>query len=226
MNNPVLDLCDEILKDWASTMPMHIILIGAHGTGKSTLAKAISEQLGIPVTESVARAVKKSFETIFIEAPDAKELALQNTLCELSRWDFTRWKECINVMTRCPLDTLAYARVNARNATGPAKEGFQIIHDHHLRKFKQDEASQQMLKQSVFLYLPIEFPLEQDGVRPMDVEYQKQVDAAMRQLIYELDITPIVVSGTVEERMRTFMDHLEKVFFEKNSELFGEPCNE
>lgn len=225
MNNPVLELCDNILRNWAATMPMHIILIGAHGTGKSTLAKAISEQLGIPVTESVARAVKKSFENIFIEALNAKELALQNTLCELSRWDFTRWKECINVMTRCPLDTLAYARVSALNATGPAKEGFQIIYDHHYRKFKQDEVAQQMFKQSIFLYLPIEFPLEQDGVRPMDVEYQKQVDTAMRLLIYELDIAPIVVSGTVEERMRTFMDHLDKVFLEKNSKMFGEPEN-
>ena len=225
MSNPVLELCDDILRNWAATMPMHIILIGAHGTGKTTLANAIGNELGIPVTESVARAVKKCFETIFIESPGAKELALQNTLCELSRWDFTRWKECINVMTRCPLDTLAYAKVNAMNSTNPAKEGFQSIYDHHLEKFKQDETSRQMLKQSVFLYLPIEFPLEQDGVRPMDVEYQKQVDEAMRQLIYELNITPIMVSGTVEERVRTFMDHFEKVFSGKNGKVFGGPEN-
>lgn len=225
MSNPILVPCNNILRNWANITPMHIILIGAHGTGKSTLAKAISEQLDIPVTESVARAVKKCFEDVSINGPDFKELVLQNTLCELSRWDFTRWKECINVMTRCPLDTLAYARVSAMNATGTTKEGFQFIHDHHLMEFKQDEVSRQMLKQSIFLYLPIEFPLEQDGVRPMDVEYQKQVDVAMRQLIYELDIAPMVVSGTVDERLKTFMDYFNKVFLEKNRRMFDEPEN-
>ena len=32
-----------------------IILIGSHGTGKSTLAKALAEVLDLPITESVAR---------------------------------------------------------------------------------------------------------------------------------------------------------------------------
>ena len=55
------------------------------------------------------------------------------------------------------------------------------------------------------VYLPIEFALEDDGMRPTDKDFQKNVDGAMRSLIYDFKITPLVVTGSVEERVESVM---------------------
>lgn len=187
-----------------------IILIGSHGTGKSTLAKALAEELDLPITESVAR--------ILLELkynPDPMDY--QEAVCKLSRWDFTRWKDVPNIMTRCPLDTLAYTKALSRKKNDKLYLGkynydrlYEEIYNRHLEHFKKDEVAMEMLKHSLFVYLPIEFKPENDGVRPIDPEYQQAVDQAMRELIYEFQITPLVVSGSVEERVEKVMDFIAK----------------
>lgn len=185
----------------------HIILIGAHGTGKSTLANALSKELDIPVTESIARATKQIFEGV--EDPRI-ELIKQNAMCSMSRWDFNRWKDVPNIMTRCPLDTLAYTSVMVKYHDTPEYDYLQMMR-YHNEEFKNDPVAREIMKHSLFVYIPIEFAIENDGVRPTDVEYQKQVDQAMRELIYGFGITPIVATGTVEERVKTVLNHLNKI---------------
>lgn len=180
-----------------------IILIGSHGTGKSTLAKALAEELDLPITESVARIV---IETSSRYDPDPIEF--QNRLCKMSHWDFTRWKDVPNIMTRCPLDTLAYTKALSRQKED--KYDYQELYNRYLEQFKKDEVAMEMVKHSLFVYLPIEFKPENDGVRPVDPEYQQAVDQAMRELIYEFQITPLVVSGSVEERVEKVMDFIAK----------------
>ncbi len=189
-----------------------IILIGAHGTGKSTLAKALAEELDLPITESVARIVIETTPRY-----DADPIEFQNRLCKMSHWDFTRWKDVPNIMTRCPLDTLAYTKALSRQKEDKSGAGkykydydklYQEIYNRYLEQFKKDEVAMEMLKHSLFVYLPIEFKPENDGVRPIDPEYQQAVDQAMRELIYEFQITPLVVSGSVEERVEKVINYI------------------
>lgn len=175
-----------------------IILIGAHGTGKSTLAKVLAEAFNFPITESVAR--------ILLELkynPDSMDY--QEAVCKLSRWDFTRWKDVLNIMTRCPLDALAYTKALSRKKEDKL---YSDMYNRHLEHFKKDEVAMEMLKHSLFVYLPIEFKPENDGVRPTDPEYQQVVDQAMRELIREFQITPLVVSGSVEERVEKVINYI------------------
>lgn len=184
-----------------------IILIGAHGTGKTTLANALAEVIETPVVESVAREVQKNIK--YLENNDIIDVtnqsknnladAYQNVLCSMSRWDFMRWVKtgipCI--MTRCPLDTIAYAMADEKVST-------EIVESNRL-VLDNDEEFIDAIKNSLFVYIPIEFGIENDGIRPVDVTFQHQVDAAMRKLIYDFEIVPLVVTGSVEERMEAIL---------------------
>ena len=113
----------------------------------------------------------------------------------MSRWDYMRWidvEEAI-IMTRCPLDTIAYAGADANVSDD--------IYIQNLNILKENQEFMDSLKSSLFVYLPIEFDIEDDGTRPMDKMFQKKVDACMRNLMYEFQITPLVVTGTVKERV-------------------------
>ena len=197
-----------------------IILIGAHGTGKSTLADALSKKLDIPVVESVAREVFKNWkylkDTCLITGltPNGESNVKQNILCSMSRWDFMRWAnaDIPVIMTRCPLDTLAYAAAD--------KTVSQSILDTNKKILLENEEFMNALNSSLFIYLPIEFNIENDGVRPTDIEFQKEVDEEMRKLIYEFKITPLVVSGSVDERVDTVMGYLKSGLTEALNGIF------
>lgn len=184
-----------------------IILIGAHGTGKTTLANELSNIINMPVVESVAREVQKNIR--YLENNDIIDVAnqsknylantYQNVFCSMSRWDFMRWVDakvpCI--MTRCPLDTIAYAYADDYVCNDIAKTNKDIL--------RESAGFMEAIKRSLFIYIPIEFGIENDGVRPTDVEFQKHVDEYIRKLIYDFEITPLVVTGSVEERLKTIL---------------------
>jgi len=191
-----------------------IILIGAHGTGKTTLANKLNELLGITVVESVSREFHKDMKYLddagILDgrvSKVAKTSALQNVMCSMSRWDYMRWinvDEAI-IMTRCPLDTIAYAGADANVSDD--------IYIQNLNILKENQEFMNSLKSSLFVYLPIEFDIEDDGTRPMDKMFQKKVDACMRNLMYEFQITPLVVTGTVKERVeQIIVKMVSKVF--------------
>ena len=189
-----------------------IILIGAHGTGKSTLANALSERLDIPVVESVAREFFKDWKYIkdtCLVTPmtvEGEANVKQNILCSMSRWDYMKWTNAgvPVIMTRCPLDTLAYAAADANVNPTVFKTNTKIL--------QESEEFMNTLNTSL--------NIEDDGVRPTDLEFQKKVDEEMRKLIYEFKITPLVASGSVDERVNTVMDYLRNGITAALDEIF------
>lgn len=184
-----------------------IILIGTHGTGKTTLANELSKIIGIPAVESVAREVSKDLKQLedagVVETnkiPDSiRKSAYQNVLCSMAFWDFMRWvnADVPCIMTRCPLDTIAYAMAD-KNVT------YDIVKS-NLDNLKNNDVFQQAIRCSLFIYIPVEFGIENDGVRPTDTGFQKEVDAGICKLIYDFKITPLVVTGSVEERLEAIL---------------------
>jgi nicotinamide riboside kinase len=51
-------------------------------------------------------------------------------------------------------------------------------------------------------YIPIEFPLEKDGVRFEDDEYQKIIDLQIIKYLKRYKIPYITLTGTLEERLK------------------------
>lgn len=198
----MMDKTDSLIYD-------RIIFIGAHGTGKSTLAKELSSILSMPVVESVAREAAKDFRILENECMISSNIperyrknAYQKVLCSMSYWDFMRWvgAEVPCIMTRCPLDTIAYAMADDDITGHTTSECLKVL--------QEDDKFRKALESSLFVYLPIEFGIEDDGVRPTDVEFQSRVDEAMHKLMNMFGILPQEVSGTVEERLNSILQHI------------------
>ena len=163
----------------------------------------------MPVVESVAREAAKDFRILENECMISSNIpeqyrknAYQKVLCSMSYWDFMRWvgAEVPCIMTRCPLDTIAYAMADVDITYHTTSECLKVL--------QEDDKFRKALENSLFVYLPIEFGIEDDGVRPTDVVFQSKVDAAMHKLMNMFGILPQVVSGTVEERLNSILQHI------------------
>ena len=175
-----------------------IILIGAHGTGKSTLANALAVETGAPVVESVARQFGEMWRVLEDTGAvkPGQDVVKQECLSSWAYWDFMRWSQMAQpvIMTRSPLDTLAYMKCD-RNIP-------ESLYNLYVKTWGEDVRFTTALWHSLFIYLPIEFGIEDDGVRPTDVLFQRDVDDAMRELADTFRLTPVEVHGTVEERVQ------------------------
>jgi nicotinamide riboside kinase len=60
----------------------------------------------------------------------------------------------------------------------------------------------------VYCYLPIEFPLVCDNVRPIDVVYQRAVDDAIREIFAEYSLAYRALSGSLDERVNQLVQLL------------------
>jgi hypothetical protein len=50
-------------------------------------------------------------------------------------------------------------------------------------------------------YLPIEFPIVLDGLRPDDPSYQREIDRRLLSILRAHDIRYVTLTGSVEERI-------------------------
>jgi len=57
-------------------------------------------------------------------------------------------------------------------------------------------------------YIPIEFPIEKDGLRFEDEHYQEIIDLQILKLLKRYKIPYITVSGTIEERLAIIRKHI------------------
>jgi thymidylate kinase len=55
-------------------------------------------------------------------------------------------------------------------------------------------------------YFPIEFDMENDGVRPEDEEYRKKID----KRIFTLVPNPIFITGTIEQRKKKIEEEIRR----------------
>ena len=61
----------------------------------------------------------------------------------------------------------------------------------------------------LYVYVPIEFPMVMDTVRPPDTAYQKQVDKQATDLLRYFGMKTVVARGSLSERCRTVIGRLQ-----------------
>ena len=64
------------------------------------------------------------------------------------------------------------------------------------------------LSYDVFVHLPVEFPLVEDGHRPVSERFRERSDTMLRTTLGALGIPCIVVGGTLEHRLERIVDEL------------------
>jgi nicotinamide riboside kinase len=165
-----------------------IAIVGSFSTGKTTLAESAADKLGLPLLPEVAREIAAQGFKLDKDATVETEtlIFLRQYYNEMVHTDF--------IGDRSLIDVMAYAswvlEHQARRKEFALWDTCVDIAQHHLRS-----------QYTHVFYLPIEFGIVPDGLRPMDPEFQADID---RRILELLDIHAIhhrTLRGSVEERV-------------------------
>ncbi len=176
-------------------MDRRIAIVGSFSTGKTTLAEALSRRLELPLLPEVAReVVELGFKLDKDATPETEALIfLRQYNNELSTHEF--------VGDRSLIDVMAYAGWVLDNQEW-RKE--MILWDECV---KLAERRLRTSYSNVF-YLPIEFPIVLDGLRPDDPEFQEDIDRRVLKLMHSHDIEYKTLTGSVDERLAQIDEEL------------------
>jgi len=168
---------------------MHrIVFTGAQGTGKTTVLNFFQEQ-GMNVITEVVRNLAKKGVNINKDGDEKGQTKIfkeyEKLLGEL---DFNGY-----ISDRGLVDVVAYTIYLSKH--GKVSEKFADKQIKALKKFR--EANPDI----TYCYFPIEFPVEDDGVRDMDEEFRTEIDNIIRHLMETCSIQPIVIRGDVVYRI-------------------------
>lgn len=182
---------------------MKLALTGAHGTGKTTLTAALSEKLSPSSKVVVCREVPR----LIIDSVDHDDFFRRgnNTplrqcvifLYQILEDYFQGIDGDVVISDRTMVDHLAYMLELFPDF--PNQPEYKPIHD---------AIARWMNTYDLIFKIPIEFAVEDDGVREGDHQFQAAIDVRIDKLYKQFDITPTIISGTVEERAASVLSKL------------------
>jgi nicotinamide riboside kinase len=170
------------------TGTMKVAFVGSFSTGKTTLANLFAKEWDYPLLPEVAR------EVVELGFPlDQNATAETETLIFLKQWRAESSHEHF-VADRSIYDVLAYADWVMEHEREPRKE------DHLWIEAREIALMDLRARYDHVLYLPIEFPIVLDGLRPDDTAFQADIDRRIRRLLNSADVDYDTLTGPVEAR--------------------------
>ncbi len=167
---------------------MKTAFVGSFSTGKTTLANVFAREWDVPLLPEVAR------EVVRLGFPlDQSATAETETLIFLKQWRAEAVHEDF-VADRSIYDVLAYADWVMEHNDADRKE------NHLWYESREIALLNLRARYDVVFYLPIEFPIVLDGLRPDDTAFQTDIDRRIRTLLEQEDVSFHTLSGSVEER--------------------------
>lgn len=165
-----------------------IAIVGSFSTGKTTLAETAAEPLGLPLLPEVAREVAaEGFKLDKDATPEVETLIfLRQYRNEMRHPGF--------IADRSLIDVMAYA-------------GWVLDHQDRRREFALWDACVDIAEHRLrtqythVIYLPIEFPIVPDGLRPMDTDFQSDIDRRILGLLDRYGLAYETLTGSIEERV-------------------------
>lgn len=169
-------------------MAVKVAFVGSFSTGKTTLANLFAREWDLPLLPEVARqVVELGFQL------DQNATAECETLIFLKQWRAETSHERF-VADRSIYDVLAYAEWVMEHNDSTRKENHLWYESRELALFDL------RARYDHVFYLPIEFPIILDGLRPDDPAFQADIDRRIRHLLDTGDVEYQVLKGSVEER--------------------------
>lgn len=168
------------------------ILIGAHGVGKSTLLKRIGEIYPnkLYITDGVSRPVKLALKELSIDSLYKEQLIINR----LTEWNWIQnLSSSLYTSARSVIDSYVYSKAL----------GFTDLAQQSLLVFLQNKP-----KEINYFYLPIEFPLRDDGVRYTDLEFQRKIDIEIVLFIEKYLTEVTILTGELTSRIKVMSSHL------------------
>jgi nicotinamide riboside kinase len=172
-----------------------IAIVGSFSTGKTTLAEILARDLDLPLLPEVAReVVNLGFKLDKDATPETETLIFMRQYNnELSTDEF--------VGDRSLIDVMAYA-------------GWVLENQERRKEFALWDECERLAERrlrtnySHVFYLPVEFPIVLDGLRPDDPDFQREIDERIVRLLRTHAVRYETVTGGVEERMEQIQTHL------------------
>ena len=165
-----------------------IAIVGSFSTGKTTLAEEAAPKLGLPLLPEVAR------EIVELGFKLDKDATVETETLIFLRQYFNEMTHREFIGDRSLVDVMAYAswvlEHQERRKEFALWDTCLDIAKHHLRSQYTD----------VF-YLPIEFEIVPDGLRPMDPDFQKDIDRRLVDLLARYDVKYSTLTGSISERL-------------------------
>lgn len=177
---------------------MRIGFTGAHGTGKTSLMKAICsdpEFKAYPPVPSTARKMKQAGYSI---NRDADELSQLMTLLARVTTENKIYESYARVISdRTPVDSLAYTAIQIESVWENCNPEYW--------KVCKELTRQHMQKYSAVYYFPVYWEPYADGDRDPDPEYQRRHAELVLHLLNEFDIDFwMVPEGSTADRLEWF----------------------
>jgi len=160
------------------------ILCGSHSTGKSTLLEHLNKiDKNIYTSDGFSRPVKLAKSKLKFD-----NLSEQIIINELTEWAFLNYLDKNVFTARSPIDAIVYSNL--------------LFPDLDTTSLKETLYENLDKVENIF-YIPIEFEIQNDGVRFIDPDFQQQVDLAIQDFLLEDKIAKkvIILQGTIQERI-------------------------
>jgi nicotinamide riboside kinase len=164
-----------------------ITILGSFSTGKTTLVQPAAARLGLPVLHDVAREISALGFKLDKDATVETEalIFLKQYANELAHPEFVGEYSLFLV--------LAYA-------------GWVLEHQERRKEFALWDACLEIAGHGVtnyshVFYLPIEFPIVPDGLRPEDPAFQADIDRRIVELLKFHEVPYVELRGSVPERL-------------------------
>ena len=172
-----------------AAVSLRIAIVGSFSTGKTTLAETLARRLDLPLLPETAReVVELGFKLDKDATPETEALIfLKQYNNELANSEF--------VGDRSLIDVMAYA-------------GWVLDNQPRAKEIALWEECEKLAERrlranySHVFYLPIEFPIVLDGLRPNDPAFQEEIDHRVVKLLRAHDIDYKTLTGSVPDRLR------------------------
>lgn len=190
---------------------MKIVILGSHGTGKTTLTKRllgflrdnyafvieqvslVKESENVLLSKPMGRLQWKLLPETPFEATQKGFTMNQDTSLESEFWMIAKQLELELqsapwIADKCLIDMLAYARY----FFGSEPEFLSVIERMCKRNINYD----------LVIYLPAgEFPIEDDGLRSTEIGFQMDIDRMIREILFEMNIPFYTLRGDRDFRL-------------------------
>lgn len=181
--------------------PLRIALMGAHGTGKTTLARALVQRLSqegiraVQLQEAPREVCARAGDSEFFRRGQNTPLRQGLIFLMHLMQEFNAQFEGADIVVadRSLLDHWAYTLQMFENpwVNDGVKDLYESLIVDHCRKY------------DVIFFLPIEFAVLDDGTREGDKVFQAEIQNVMLSLIREHKLGVVSVQGSVEERVES-----------------------
>lgn len=199
-----------------------IVISGTYCTGKTTLSLALEKATRIPATHALT--MREILPLLY----PGKSLR-QCNYAELITLGMRRFEDRIRsevilpdgfISDGCPLQEWLYG--STRLVTGaypdeyPWKMKLKKLWNYRsypdfrklLKGFEGMVKAYTHTHYDLFFHLPVEFPFVADGHRPTSERFRMESEKRLLACYAEMGITPIVLSGTMEERLTKALEVL------------------